>query len=729
MSAATGDQPSTSSSTYGSQPCRRFEFTEILSATDNFNESLVVGRGGFGKVYKGEILNGSTLVLAAIKRLDSMSNQGEEEFRAEVEMLSKLRHSHLVSLFGYCNYESEKILVSLFGYCNYETEKILIYEYMPNGTLEDHLHKLGTHLSWLQRLKICIGAARGLDYLHTGTGIETGVIHRDVKTSNILLHESWAAKISDFGLSRVAPTNQQSTYVNTLVKGTFGYFDPNYFATGRLTRKSDVYAFGVVLFEVLCRKRAVDKSLDDEQWGLVSWAQDSIKAGNLKQITDSSIRGEISTKCLKGFVRIAERCLLFNPKQRPTMAEVVVSLDSLLILQQKIDSSLQATGKTVFGRVLDMLPFPSNEESSARKNDIGAISDGVVVFAEELEVHLGQLRRFSVHELQVATDEFGSKNILGVGGFGEVYKGRLADGSLVAVKRFIAKGQDAELCFQTVVEMTSMVVHQNLLRLRGFCMTPTERFLVYPYMANGSVASCLRGRRATEPVLGWPVRKHIALGVAKGLGYLHDHDPEIIHRYVKAANIFLDEDFQAFVGDFGLARLKDYNDNYVTTYIRGTVGHLAPEYLITGKLTEKNDVYGYGVMLLELITGQHGYDLYCIGDVDEVMLLDWVKGILRDKKLETLVDADLHGAYVDDEVEQLIKLALLCTQETASKRPKMSEVVKMLEGDGGLSERWEEWQKEELFRQEFDTTDNPYLEWSIADSTCSLSDDEFSSPR
>ncbi|KAL7592418.1 probable receptor-like protein kinase At5g38990 [Lactuca sativa] len=343
-------QPSTLSSMESSQPCRIFEFHEILSATDNFDESLVIGHGGFGKVYKGNVFKGSSHVVAAIKRLDSMSSQGEAEFWAEIEMLCKFRH---------CN------LVSLFGYCNHEKEMILVYEYMPNGTLEDHLHKLDTGLSWLQRLKICIGAARGLDYLHTGTGIELGVIHRDIKTSNILLHESWAAKISDFGLSKIGPTNQPATYVNTLVKGTFGYLDPNYFTTGKLTRKSDVYAFGVVLLEVLCRKRAVDRSLDE---GLVTWAQDSIKNGNLKDIIDSDIRAQISTKCLKEFVRIAERCLLNSPKQRPTMAKVVVSLDSVLTLQEKANGSLQVAGKTMFGRMFDMFPFPSNRDNSGISN-------------------------------------------------------------------------------------------------------------------------------------------------------------------------------------------------------------------------------------------------------------------------------------------------------------------------------------------------------------------------
>ncbi|XP_042454489.1 LRR receptor kinase BAK1-like isoform X2 [Zingiber officinale] len=244
---------------------------------------------------------------------------------------------------------------------------------------------------------------------------------------------------------------------------------------------------------------------------------------------------------------------------------------------------------------------------------------------EDPEVHLGQLKRFSLRELQVAADNFSNKNILGRGGFGKVYKGRLADGSLVAVKRLKEeRTPGGELQFQTEVEMISMAVHRNLLRLRGFCMTPTERLLVYPYMANGSVASRLRERPPSEPPLEWATRRKIALGSARGLSYLHDHcDPKIIHRDVKAANILLDEDFEAVVGDFGLAKLMDYKDTHVTTAVRGTIGHIAPEYLSTGKSSEKTDVFGYGIMLLELITGQRAFDLARLANDDDVMLLDW----------------------------------------------------------------------------------------------------------
>ncbi|KAF2322535.1 hypothetical protein GH714_018244 [Hevea brasiliensis] len=228
---------------------------------------------------------------------------------------------------------------------------------------------------------------------------------------------------------------------------------------------------------------------------------------------------------------------------------------------------------------------------------------------EDPEVHLGQLKRFSLRELQVATDYFSNKNILGRGGFGKVYKGRLADGSLVAVKRLKEeRTQGGELQFQTEVEMISMAVHRNLLRLRGFCMTPTERLLVYPFMVNGSVASCLRERQESQPPLDWPKRKQIAL------------------------------EFEAVVGDFGLAKLMDYKDTHVTTAVRGTIGHIAPEYLSTGKSSEKTDVLG--------------------------------ERASERKRLETLVDGDLQGNYDNDEVEQLIQVALLCTQSSQWKDPR-----------------------------------------------------------
>ncbi|KAL7592419.1 hypothetical protein Lser_V15G32595 [Lactuca serriola] len=621
-------QPSTSSSMEESQPCRVFEFHEILSATDDFDESLVIGHGGFGKVYKGNVFKGSSHVVAAIKRLDSLSSQGEAEFWAEIEMLFKFRH---------CN------LVSLFGYCNHEKEMILVYEYMPKGTLEDHLHKLGTPLSWLQRLKICIGAGRGLDYLHTGTGIELGVIHRDIKTSNILLHESWAAKISDFGLSRIGPTNQPSTYVNTLVKGTFGYFDPNYFITGKLTRKSDVYAFGVVLLEVLCRKRAVDKSLDE---GLVTWARDSIKDGNLKTIIDPDIRGQISAKCLKEFVRIVERCLLSSPKQRPTMAEVIVSLDSVLTLQEKANGSLQAAGKTMFGRMRDMFLFPTNGDNSgissslytspldlklSSKGNSGNADDDIVVADNSRNTSL-KVVKFA--DLERATRDFSF--CLYMDGLGKVFLGWLDEdtfvpstegvGVAVAVKRY-----NNLQYWQTEVSILGRLSHRNIISLLGYCDDKDHKFLlVYKYMQNRNLGDFLftDARDVAEP-LSWETRLKIMIGIARALTYMHSSENQVIHRDVKTSKILLDKDFNGKLGGFDLAKFgQETREIDVTTRIVGTIGYTDPKYVSTGHVSAKSDIYSFGVVLLETLTGQRASRKNPPFDIG---LVEWASIVLADR--------------------------------------------------------------------------------------------------
>ncbi|KAM7484490.1 hypothetical protein LguiA_000499 [Lonicera macranthoides] len=310
------------------------------------------------------------------------------------------------------------------------------------------------------------------------------------------------------------------------------------------------------------------------------------------------------------------------------------------------------------------------------------------------EVCLGNLRRFQFRELQIATNYFTSKNILGKGGFGIVYKGYLQDGTVVAVKRLKdGNAVGGEIQFQTEVEMISLAVHRNLLRLYGFCMTSSERLLVYPYMSNGSVASRLKAK----PALDWGTRKRIALGAGRGLLYLHEQcDPKIIHRDVKAANILLDDYCEAVVGDFGLAKLLDHQDSHVTTAVRGTVGHIAPEYLSTGQSSEKTDVFGFGILLLELITGQKALEFGKAANQKGAML-DWVKKIHQEKKLDILVDKDLKNNYDRIELEEIVQVALLCTQNLPSQRPKMSEVVRMLEGDG-LAEKWEASQRAEVIK-------------------------------
>ncbi|CAI9287175.1 unnamed protein product [Lactuca saligna] len=603
------------------QQFRQFTLSEIHSATQNFDESLVIGRGGFGMVYKGTITDGATDLVAAIKRLDSTSNQGAVEFRAEVEMLSKLRHCHLVSLIGYCNDGQEMILV---------------YEYMSHGTLADHLHKFQSPLTWVRRLKICLGAARGLDHLHTGAGIKHGVIHRDVKSSNILLDDSWAAKISDFGLSKLGPINQPSTYVNTFVKGTFGYLDPVYFATGRLTRKSDVYAFGVVLFEVLSGKQAVDSNLDEEHWGLVNWAQEALKGGRLKQIVDHTITDRILPKCLKEFGWLANRCLHNNPKQRPTMSDVVVSLESVLSQQDKPNYTLHPPGMKIFGNKVPMfLSSFSGDKSVGSKRSLELYFDTI---GGENRI----LRRFDFQTIVDATENFSDSNRISGWGCGSVYKGRLQNGQGVSIDRYNSDSKYQD--YKNEVALLVKLEHENLLKLLGYSIKGTQVFLVYESALYASLECLINDVKCT--VLDWNKRNKIILGVASVLLYLHQNN--VIHDLGRQT---------------GLIASK-----WITN--TGRMGYIAPEVHQTGRLSTKADVYSFGVLILVTVTG------YTIHNPRGNMTFEryvyawtnWLEGPSSD-----IIDPRIH---VDSStITRVIHIGWLCVQEDPTNRPTMEEVV------------------------------------------------------
>ncbi|CAN6302075.1 unnamed protein product [Urochloa humidicola] len=296
-----------------------FTIAELRAVTRDFSMTNFIGEGGFGPVYKGYVDDkakpGLRAQPVAVKLLDLEGGQGHTEWLTEVIFLGQLRHPHLVKLIGYC-YEDE--------------HRLLVYEFMTRGSLEKHLFKkYAASLPWSTRLKIAIGAAKGLAFLHEA---EKPVIYRDFKTSNILLDSDYKAKLSDFGLAKDGPEDDE-THVSTRVMGTQGYAAPEYIMTGHLTAKSDVYGYGVVLLELLSGRRSVDKSRPPREQSLVEWARPYLTdARRLDRVMDPNLVGQYSARAAQKAAAVAHQCVSLNPKSRPHMSAVVEALEPLLAL-------------------------------------------------------------------------------------------------------------------------------------------------------------------------------------------------------------------------------------------------------------------------------------------------------------------------------------------------------------------------------------------------------------
>ncbi|GLT31268.1 hypothetical protein SLA2020_060150 [Shorea laevis] len=588
-----------------------FTYSQIAKITSNFK--TVIGKGGFGEVYHG-ILNADTHV--AVKVLSSSSMQGYKEFQAEVKLMTVVCHENVVSVMGYCDEDGNKAL---------------IYEYIANGNLRRYLSEKSERiLSWGERLQIAVDAAHGLEFLH---GCKPPIVHRDLKPANILLTENMQAKISDFGLSRLFST--EASHVSTRPAGTFG----------RISKKSDVYSFGIILMELISGQPAIIRQGEEDDIHILRWICPLFDKGDIWSIVDPRLQGEFNINTARKAIKIAMSCVL-PIRQRPDMSHVLAKLKECLDVEMGF-RSLDETGWLTNALVKIF-------RSTRRKQK------GAIVKPKKEPPMNPQIGTFSYSQIVKITSNF--KKVLGKGVFGNVYVGTLDDGSHVAVKvlsSLLVRG-DVEL--STKVNSLTVLHHENLVSIVGYCEENGNKALIYEFMSEGDLRRHLSEK--SKRILSWNKRLQIAIDVAQALGYLHNVcKPPIIHRSLKSHDVLLTERMKAKIS---------------VGAIDGSVGYLDPESYTTGRITEKNDVYSFGIILLELVTGQPAIIRRGEEDEDDIFIIEWIKPLIESGDIQNIIDPRLQDEININVAWRVVEIAMSCVFPLRTQRPDMIRVLARL---------------------------------------------------
>ncbi|PWA90232.1 protein kinase-like domain, Concanavalin A-like lectin/glucanase domain protein [Artemisia annua] len=641
----------------------KLSFQDIASATNNFAHENIITESRHGTIiFKGLLLHSEQCMDIIVKRLYSGCIKDErKKIWTEILMLSSLKH---------------KNLVSIIGFSDSQVHKIIVYKKEANGSLNEYLSD--QTLTCMQRLNICVGVANALSYIHYDPGRDFSVIHCNIRSSKILLDDKWEPKLSGFELSLKNTVARRHRLLLTRDITENVYLDPKYKKTGGVTHKSDVYSFGVVLLEVLCGRSAV---LPNEELGegLLS----KLGKSNLDDMIDPHLRKQMDPKSLEIFSETAYCCLKEERADRPYIDQVVKRLEKAFELQWKHENP-DLSRNVVDGTSSNHLKGKNLEHLEIRLNDI----------------------------IQ-ATNNFDEAYYIGSGGFGKVYKADLEhfdsshyssnEGvdkcdlprkrSTVAIKRI--NNPEGEQGFIAEIETLTSCKHENIISLLGFCYEGNgSMILVYEHASKGSLENYL-GSSDKMANLNWLQRLNICLDVAHGLNYIHnntDHNKQkMIHRDIKSDNILLGDSWKAKIADFGLSKFHPADQTASTIYtniIAGTCMYLDPEYQKDGKLNKKSDIYSFGVVLLEILTGRLAYD-YVYTKVNEngiapIARDHFEKGTVMeivDHKIKEETDEHVFSLSKGPNKESLdifLEIAFRCVAETQAQRPTIKVVINEL---------------------------------------------------
>lgn len=679
---------------------RLFSYAELYVGSNGFSEKELLGSGGYGRVYRTVLPSDGSLV--AVKRVASAGDHFEKTFAAELAAVAQLRHRNLVRLRGWCTHNSQLLLV---------------YDYMPNGSLDRLLFSAPRTapppLAWPRRRRVLQGLAAALFYLHEQ--LDTQIIHRDVKSSNVLLDSAFRARLGDFGLARwrehdddggaaaapgggAAGNKQFRLTESSRSSGTIGYLPPEGFQSQpshTVTAKSDVFSFGVVVLEVAAGRRAVDLSVSDEEIILLDWVRRLADDGRSLAAGDRRLpEGSFSPAEMERLIHLGLLCTLHDPTSRPTMKWVMEmlsgnysgdlpALPSFRAHPQYISLSSSSAAST------------SNEASdhSATCHSGGAAGGQ----HQPTFLTVDMPREIPFREIVEVTKNFSWAQVAAEMDFGKAYHGYLDHRFHVLVKRLSMKTCPAlRRRFSDELHNLGRLRHRHLVQLRGWCNEQGEMLVVYDHPSGGLLSRHLfLGGGATT--LPWRRRCSILRSLASAVLYLHEEwEEQVIHRNITSSAVFLDHDKNPRLGCFSLAEFltRDHHGGAATTATsssaRGIFGYMAPEYIGGGEVTPMADVYSFGVVIMEVATGRRAVDFRC----SDVLLVKTMRKFMEEKKpLEQMVDGKLGEDYEPGQLWRLLQLGLACTHSDPRRRPTMRQAASILDGNDELL-RAVGWKKE-----------------------------------
>ncbi|KAI8004775.1 Receptor like protein kinase S.2 [Camellia lanceoleosa] len=724
----------------GNNP-RIFSYAELYIGSNGFSENEVLGSGGFGRVYRAVLPSDKTVV--AVKCLAERGERFEKTFAAELVAVAHLRHRNLVRLRGWCVHEDELLLV---------------YDYMPNRSLDRVLFRrpenMGSApaLNWEHRKKIIGGLAAALFYLHEQ--LETQIIHRDVKTSNVMLDSHYNARLGDFGLARwleheleyeirtPSMKNHQFRLAETTrIGGTIGYLPPESFQKrGVATAKSDVFSFGVVVLEVVSGRRAVDLTYPDDQIILLDWIRRLSDDGKLLQAGDARLPdGSCWLSDMERLIHIGLLCTLHDPQSRPNMKWVVEALSGSIygglpdlpsFKSHPLYITLSSPSTTHTGTTNTTTTRSTANNSTATtaasnsSNFVTATGETIYVTAEngngdatgtsdrsfrqqKVFPMVDTPREISYKEIISATNNFADSRRVAELDFGTAYHGFLENQQHILVKRLGMKTCPAlRARFSNELQNLGRLRHRNLVQLRGWCTEQGEMLVVYDYSANRLLSLLLfhHDHKNVNSILRWRHRYNIIKSLACAIRYLHEEwEEQVIHRNLTSSAVILDLDMNPRLSSFALAEFLTRNEHGPHIVIdknrsvRGIFGYMSPEYMESGEATTMADIYSFGVVVLEVVSGQMAVDFRR----PEVLLVKRVHEFeARKRPYEELADWRLNGVYNQKELVRMIKLGMACTRSDPKSRPGMRQIVQILDGhdkcfmeEGQKKESREEWRE------------------------------------